>query len=193
MKKMKKIVSPLTWVFVFTMGLLIISCGNDKEDEPAETDMQEEVTVEEDVTPDYPAPIAGYINYVDNDSQKSMELDHDYTNKSVSELIKAIDYLSSQHNVDISMDKESMMKQVQALQKDPYSLKHADIVSDIFTKSSNALDKIQKSVKPDMNEMCDKLKKDAEAIVPQKPLLDQKAEVKEFLDQASKVIKALSV
>lgn len=177
---------------MITLGALIISCGDNTEEEPAASEIQEEVIVEENTTPDYPDPIAGYINYVDNDAQESMEIDHDYTNKSVSELIKAIDYLSAQHNVDINMEKKSLLEQADALQKNTYSLKHADIIADIFTKSANALDKIQKTVKPDMNEMSEKLSKDAAAIVPQKPLLDQKAQVKEYFDQASKVIKALS-
>lgn len=180
----------LSWTAMIAFGILIISCGNKKEepiDEP-----KEEVVVEENTTPDYPAPIAGYINFVDNDAQKTMEIDHEYTNKSVNELIKAIDYLSTQHNVDVNMKKEAMLKEAKGLLKEPYSLKHADIIADIFTKSANALDKIQNSVKPDMNEMCDKLSKEAAAIVPQKPLLDQKTQVKAYLDQASIVIKALS-
>ena len=141
---------------------------------------------------DSPAPVREFESFIrNNPAGESMNLDHNYTSGGIRRLADAIGAISDQQNmkgVDIKDKLDLLRGYADRLQEERGSNEHANTVVAAFTLASDLIASIQQHTHRDLKNELAEVRQTAEAIDPDKLLLDQKAEVETFFEKTSRLL-----
>lgn len=142
-------------------------------------------------------PAKDFVTFVDTSKASAdMGLHHEYTSTGIQQLSSALSYIVETKfadDVELGKRKDLMEKKANQIQKDPMSLKHANMIQDAFVAASNVMDRLQQTGYPDLEEKVKDAKKAAKEINVSKPTLEQKDNVKNFFEESSEVVEAMAV
>jgi hypothetical protein len=109
-------------------------------------------------------------------------LDHGYTSEGIHRLAAALETFASGRGSAATGQLAHLRAQADRLRRDPRSLDHADIVLDVFTSASEV---IAAAVGHDASA----LRRSAQLIEPDRPLLQQEARVRDLFRQAADLLR----
>jgi hypothetical protein len=143
-----------------------------------------------------PEGVSEFARFIrDNPASERMELDHNYTSDTIRRLADALSAISDQQNIkdtDIKERLDLLRGYADRLQEDRRSNEHADRVFAAFTLASDLIDSIERHISRNHKYEVAEVRQAAEAVDPDKPLLDQKAEVETFLEKTSRLLSELA-
>lgn len=145
---------------------------------------------------DVPAQVSDFASFIrDNPAQEAMTLEHDYTSDGIRRLANALAAIVDQHDItdpDIKDKLDLLREHADRLQKDHHSTQHADTVRDAFILATGLIASIERQIEPDMKDGVSEVRRAAEAIDPDKLVLDQKAEVETFFKETSRLLNEMA-
>ena len=177
----------LTWV-----GIRLF----DRDDETARYETYDTTRAVPSRVDGLPAQVKDFAIFVrDNSAQDTMSLDHSYTSDGIRHLADALAALADQQGVSDTniKDRLDMLRgHADRLQEDRRSIEHADIIRDAFTLASDLIATIERQIAPDMKDDVTEVRRAADAIDPDKLVLDQKAEVETFFKRSSLLLNEMA-
>ena len=123
---------------------------------------------------------------------------HEYAATGVNRLAAALDAIAEE---DAARDREiadrlaAFREKADQLQANPQSMRHADLVQQVFTSAVDLIASIQQRRLPHDNALrarVDTLNEQAQAMEPTAPLLDQTDRITDFFDTAAGVVATLA-
>ena len=143
-----------------------------------------------------PAPVREFESFIrNNPAAERMNLDHDYTSGGIRRLADAIGAISDQQNmkgVDINDKLDLLRGYADRLREERGSNEHANIVSAAFNLAADLIASVEQHTPRDLKNESAELRRAAEAIDPDKPLLDQRAGVETFFDKTSRLLSEMA-
>lgn len=148
------------------------------------------------IVADVPAQVSEFAAFIrDNPAQEMMTLEHNYTSDGIRRLANALAAIVDQQDIralDIKDKLDLLRGHADQLQEDHRSTEHADTVRDAFTLASGLIASIEQRIKPDMKGDVAEVRRAAEAIDPDKQVLDQQAEVEAFFKKTSRLLNEMA-
>ncbi len=145
---------------------------------------------------DMPRGVENFVEYVnENNARQEASLDHEYTADGINRLARALDDLADRANVDgddFDARKDRLKEQADAIQKDPHSLQHANIIRDAFTSAADMMETIQRQAYPDHGNQVSQVRQAANNINPNQQTLNQKQQIESFFERSSQALQAMS-
>jgi hypothetical protein len=142
-----------------------------------------------------PGSVEDFVLYVrETDARQEADLNHDYTADGIRHLARALDDLADHANVngaDFNTRKERLKEKADALQRDPHSLQHANIIRDAFTSAADVMESIQREAYPNHNNHVNQVRQAANNINPQQQTLNQKQQIEAFFERSSNALQAM--
>jgi hypothetical protein len=143
-----------------------------------------------------PAKVSEFASFIrDNPAEEMMELDHGYTSDGIRRLADALGAVADQQKIsggNIENQLDLLRSHADRLQQDRHSTEHADIVRDAFAVASDLITSIERQRAPDLEDDVAEVRRAAEAVDPDKLVLDQKAEVEAFFKKTSRLLNVMS-
>lgn len=153
-------------IFLAVMAWLIV---DSREDRAGEEDEQPEAAPTAGIT----APVDEFLVFADGHGAPPVGMEHDYTAAGIVKLSAALEALGG------DLDQlATVRRQADALQGDARSLRHADVARGVFTSAGSMLGRVTGKEVSD-------LRAAAEAINPDRPLLQQTDAVRHFFRTAA--------
>ncbi len=134
--------------------------------------------------------VSGYLTYISDKSK--MGVDHEYTNNALIWLMNAVQAKANEINYNIDADMQSVRQDAEAIQKDPSSTNHAEMIKQAGTKLANILEKMQNENYPDLSNDVQEMKTAADNIQGSVQTLEQKDQINTFFDEAADVLRKMS-
>lgn len=142
-----------------------------------------------------PAAVGEFLQFADrNRAADAMGPDHDYTAEGVTRLATALAAVARQNGsagADVEREANLLRDRADALQRDPSSTEHARIAREAFVSLAGLMVALQQG-QPALVTGADEVRRAAEAIQPDRRLLDQRAEVQTFFDRAASALRGAS-
>lgn len=136
-----------------------------------------------------PAQVSEFASFIrENSAHDRMGLEHNYTRDGIRRLADALVGIVDQRKIGSPGIKDKiaeLRRYAEQLQEDPHSSKHADTVREAFTLASDLISSIDRQIAPGLNVDVGDVRQAAQAIDPDKLILDQKAEVETFFKRTS--------
>ncbi|MGB5982017.1 MAG: hypothetical protein WBG46_07700 [Nonlabens sp.] len=126
-----------------------------------------------------------YKEYIDS---PNMGLDHEYANGALMKLISAVESKADMYNVDIEADIQEAKKNAQDITKDPYEVDHANKIRNAGEIIVKAMRTIKTQSFPNLSNGITNTNNALMKIKPDVQVLNQKADVKNFFDQAAELL-----
>jgi hypothetical protein len=143
-----------------------------------------------------PAQVSEFESFVrDNPASESMKLDHNYTSGGIRRLADALGAISDQQDIkglDIKDKLDLLRGYADRLQKDQSSDEHANVVVAAFTLASDLMDSVEQHISRNLKNEVAEVRQAAEAIDPDKRLVDQKAQVETFLEKTGRLLSEMA-
>lgn len=130
--------------------------------------------------------ISAYKTYIANDAE--MEIDYEYSNAALTRLIDATEAIANSLGVDVRADLEKARASTDSITKDTNDLNHANKIKKTGNNITQALEKIQRQKYPRLNNNIEELHDAVAAIAPDKKVVEQKVPIKDFFDEAGKLL-----
>lgn len=187
----------LLLLFVVGGVYLAFNYGNTAEEEAIadEVTMDEIIPNETEVieTNNLPEAVNDFILFANEEKQYAngeMEIHHQYTSDAIRKMADALVAIADKKGMADQMNVQELSKKLNAdadaIQKNWKSTDHADYIKQAFLQVSGAVNQLSDG---SSNES---LKKEANDIDVNKLTLDQKADVKDFIDKTASVMKQLA-
>lgn len=135
--------------------------------------------------------VAEYVNFIRN-SNENMTLDHEFTNEALLKLNDATSAMADEVNYDINADMDKVRNLANEITEDPYETSHADKIKKSSEIITNVLQNIQNAHYPSLANDVSDLKSASQSIKTDVLTLDQKSEVKAFLNKAADVLEKMN-
>jgi len=160
---------------------------SDDEDSDSSTyDASQEYEGDDDSLTEYDDDsLTEYKEYIDN---PNMGLDHEYANGALMKLISAVESKANMYNVDIEADIQEAKKNAQDITEDPYEVDHANKIRNAGEIIVKAMRTVKTQSFPDLTDGVTTTNDALMKIKPDVKVLNQKAEVKNFFDQAAELL-----
>lgn len=130
--------------------------------------------------------ISAYKTYIANDAE--MEIDYEYSNAALTRLIDATEEIANSLGVDVRADLEKARASTDSITKDTNDPNHANKIKKTGNNIAQALEKIQRQKYPRLNNNIEELHDAVAAIAPGKKVVEQKVPIKDFFDEAGKLL-----
>lgn len=181
------VIAVLLWV-----GLEIIKSGKKtgRDETPGKTVVVPTTVV---TVPAQVSEFAGFIE--DHSAGETMELEHDYTSDGIRRLADALGAIADQQEIkdpDIEDKLDLLRGHADRIQEDRRSTEHADTVLAAFTLASDLIASIERQTSRNRKDEVAEVRQAAEAIDPDKLVLDQKAEVEAFFKRTSRLLNEMA-
>jgi hypothetical protein len=145
---------------------------------------------------DMPRNVENFVEYVnENSARQEADLDHDYTADGIRRLARALDDLADRANMDgddFDARKDRLKEQADAIQKNPQSLQHANIIRDAFTSAADMMESIQRQAYPNHGNQVSQVRQAANNINPNQQTMNQKGQIDTFFERSSQALQAMS-
>lgn len=183
------------WPWV-ALGLLIVAAiiayflwfdNDSKVDDGNPVTVEEAQPVENSkpmLTSNTESTIASYASFIDEDMD--MGLDHEYSHTGLTKLIEAVREVAA--DLDVDIDLTEAKNDADFITKDPTDVDHANKIRSAAQMISRAIGTIQQERFPQLAQEIDKLKDAAQSVMPDTQTLNQKDDVKAFLQEAKNVL-----
>lgn len=135
--------------------------------------------------------VADYVNFIES-SKGNMSLDHTYTNKALTKLIMATKATADHVGYEVHSDLDKAQKYTDKITDDPNETTHADNIKKSGEIITKVLHHIQKDYYPELVNDAKALDDATAAIKIKAHTLDQKNEVKAFLNKASDLLSKMN-
>lgn len=137
------------------------------------------------------AAVATFVTLVRQDPDQ-MDLDHEYTNEALTELIDATEAMAAEIDYDIRKDIDKARKLAKMIEEDPYETTHANSIREAAGILAGALQRIQQNAFPDMSAQADRVQNAAGDIKPDVLTLEQKGAVKGFFSASADLLNEMN-
>lgn len=134
-------------------------------------------------------PVAEYIQFINEGS--SMGLDHQFTNNALLKLTNAIYAKAQQTGYDVKANMEQVREHADHITQDPFETTHANSIRKAADILTNAMENMQKSKYPGLNEQVNEVRNAANNINPDILTLDQRDAVKSFFKKSADLLQAM--
>jgi hypothetical protein len=145
-----------------------------------------------------PAEVAAYRSFIESPGTPAPGLSHDYAATGIRRLsgaLRAVAGPAVATTEPLAQKLAKFEKSAARLQVDPKSMDHADIVRNVFVDAVNVMTSIQEagfSGSIALKNRVDDLRRLAESIEVNRPLLDQQQRVSRFFDQSAETLAMLA-
>lgn len=131
--------------------------------------------------------VSAYIDFINSD--KTMSLDHSYTNGALLRLIDAVSAIAKQRDYNLSNDLEKVKQHANQITQDPFETTHANSIRKAADILSGNMQNIQKAYYPNLKLQYDEVRAAADSINPDVLTLNQKNAVKLFFEKSADLLK----
>jgi hypothetical protein len=142
------------------------------------------------------AEVTEFLGFVqDNSAEARMGPEHNYTSDGIRYLSAALGSLARQGKIldlNVEQRRASLMQYSARIKENRQSTDHADLARKAFISASELFADLANKRFPEQRDQAQRLRQTAQAIDPNRLLLDQKAEVREFFTRASDSLQAMS-
>lgn len=130
--------------------------------------------------------VTTYISFLKEN--KKMDIHHEYSNTALLSLIRAVEQVAKDNNIEIQTNLNEARYSANLITKDPYKVNHADHIKKASLLITNVIRTIQEKSFSDMAQDLTNLQRKANNIEPGLETLNQKNKVKSFFNQAALVL-----
>jgi hypothetical protein len=143
-----------------------------------------------------PGEVDAYLRHVQRgEARDRMGPEHDYTADGIRRLAAAIGAIAIGDTVAghaLESQLAELRQRADALQRDPSANTHALATREAFLIAAGMLEGIQQRRFPELASEATAVRRAAEATQAKRPLLEQKAEVQQFFDEASGILRGMT-
>ena len=143
-----------------------------------------------------PAKVSEFASFIQNNpAGEMMKMEHDYTSDGIRRLADALGAIADQQEIkdpNIEDKLDLLRRHADRLQEDRRSTEHADTVLAAFTLASDLIASIERQTSRNLKNEVAEVRQAAEAIDPDKLVLDQKAEVETFFKRTSRLLNEMA-
>lgn len=134
--------------------------------------------------------VADYENYLaENDT---MGMNHEYTSGAFRRLTNAVRAKADQVNHDISVDLNKVEEYNDRITSNPDETTHANTIKEAAGLLANAMGNLQQAKFPDQNDLMKQVRDAANSIKTDVQTLNQRNEVKGFLNKSAELLKNMN-
>lgn len=191
------------WILAALAVLLVLYLifANDEEAEVEPVDEIEQVEEEQglqeenDLGETYnsqDAVVEEYVAFVNTESEDKMSLSHNFTSTALSQLVEAVKEKAEAYNVDVSQEIERVEEIESQITKHTYVEQHANQLKKAFTQLAMAIEQIQQAEGYNGTENAQNLRDQANDLVGNELLLNQKNEVHQFFEKAAEILRQMN-
>ncbi|MFD2515210.1 hypothetical protein ACFSRY_15155 [Pontibacter locisalis] len=184
------------WLWI--VGILVIAgivwwIVADGEEQVIAYDAPETGQVQETVGGSASAVLRAYVQFAEEMPAKpDFNMNHDYINEGILKLQNALQVLVREKTdlgAELQDEMEALESTANELQKNPESLRHAELTQQAFVRSARILQLVQEDGEEDL---VNKVMAAANDIKAQVPTLDQKTEILQFFRISAQAIAQMS-
>jgi hypothetical protein len=122
-----------------------------------------------------------------------MNPDHSHVATSIRNLAAALEALAARAgDADIEDETTIVRRQADTLWANVASSRHADFTRKTFVTLSGLMGAVQQKLAPELRDEVAQVRRAAEAIRPNEPLLDQRDRVQDFFERSASVVRQVS-
>lgn len=133
-----------------------------------------------------------FSGFIQENKTKSMEgVDHAYTHDGLHYLSCSLESLIDQNNVqnaELAKKQNKLNQTAKDIRKDLNSENHSNMIKDAFKESVDIMETIQKESYPELKDNVAEVRKAANDLEAKPSALEQKEEIGQFFEKASKVV-----
>lgn len=134
--------------------------------------------------------VEDYVSYING--TQAMGLDHNFTNGALLRLANAIQAKSQAVGYNVQTDIDRVKELANRITQDPMVTTHANSIREAAGILSSAMNNMQQAKFPNLNNEAQEVKSAATNIDPEVQTLEQKEEVKGFLDKSGNLLQKMS-
>ena len=143
-----------------------------------------------------PAEAQTFLAYVEERRARTdADQSHEYTADGLSRLSAALGAIGARHAAaagDLQPRLDSLRLRADQMQREPTSAAHAEQARQAFLAAAVAIQTLQERAFPSMTSEAAEVRQAASAVVGERPLLDQTAEIQRFFDGAAAAVQAMT-
>lgn len=122
----------------------------------------------------------------------AMNPDHSHAATGIRNLAAALEGLAARAGVDVAGEANTIRGQADILWADAASTRHADVTRKTFVSLSGLMGAVQQRLAPALEDEVAEVKRAAESIRADEPLLNQRDRVQAFFERSATVVRQLS-
>jgi hypothetical protein len=137
--------------------------------------------------------VANFLSYAQQGQARQAGPAHEYTAEGVRRLAAAIGELSQRNaGTTLNAELDAVRAQADSLQRNPSSTEHARYARESFRAAAALMRTVQQQHYPNAEDQVAQVRRAAEELRVDRPLLDQAANVQRFFDQSAAALRTMS-
>lgn len=198
LEKKERSPRPVVLAFAVLLALLIWWLLKDRDERtivsaPADTGTLSMVSTGE-TDNELPTAVAVFLRWSDERGAPSaMNPDHSHVATGIRNLAAALEALAARApDIDIAPETAIIRRQADTLWANVASSRHADFTRKAFLSLSGLMAAMQQELAAELRDEIAEVRRAAEAVRPEAPLLDQRGHVQDFFDRSANVVRQMA-